>query len=399
MKHSHRFCVVGLLALMILCGCRRHEAEPPPIAVQVATLKREPIVSETRFSATVRERHRIELSFKVPGTLAEVLQLSGPDGTMHDVHEGDAVTADADHPLARLDDSDYKRRMTTAQDRLAQVEAKERSAMAAVTAIRANFERIAGLRERGSVAQQAYDDVLAKRDSADAELDAVRREVSGASVALQQAEDDWKHCSLTSPIADAIVSRKYTETGERVAAGQPVFEIMDLSQVRVAFGVPDTQLERFQLGQNVKVMADAIRGELFTGRVTKVLPAADLKTRTFEVEVTIDAPKLLRPGMVVTIIIGRRETVVLVPMTAIQRGEGPNDLTVYTVADENGQKIARKRRVVLDGVYDNRIRLIEGEGSEVAAGDPIVVAGTFRLIDGQPVRVLDVEEAVLKIGY
>lgn len=398
-ERSWRVGLIGGLILTVLGGCHRREAAPPPIAVQVATLKREPIVSETRFSATVRERHRVELSFKVPGTVAELLQVNGPDGKPHDLHEGDAVTSDADHPLARLDDSDYKRRMTAAQDRLAQVQAKERAALAAVTALRANFERIEGLRERGSVAQQAYDDILAKRDSAEAELDAARREISAASVALQQAQDDWGQCSLTTPIPDAIVSRKFIETGERVAAGQPVFEIMDLSQVRVAFGVPDTQLEQFQLGQSVTVMADAIHGEHFTGRVTKILPAADLKTRTFEVEVTIDAPKLLRPGMVVTIIIGRRETVVLVPMTAIQRGAGPDDLTVYTVVDENGQKIARKRRVTLNGVYDNRIHLIEGSGSEIGVGDPIVTAGTFRLTDGQPVRVLDAEEAVLKIGY
>lgn len=401
MKSRERFwtaAMIGIALAVAVGGC--HRREPPPlVAVQVAKLKREPIVSETRFSATVRERHRVELSFKVPGTVAELLQVDGPDGKPHDLHEGDTITSDVNHPLARLDDSDYKRRMTTAQDRLAQVQAKQRAATASVTALRANFERIKGLRERGSVAQQSYDDMLARRDAAEAELDAVRREASGASVALQQAEDDWRHCSLTAPIAEATISRKFIERGERVAAGQPVFEIMDLSQVRVAFGVPDTQLSHFQLGQTVTVIADAARGEQFIGHVTKVLPAADLRTRTFEVEVTIDAPKSLRPGMVVTLIVGRRETVVLVPMTAIQRGATADELAVYTIVDENGQPTARKRRVKLDGVYDNRIRLIEGDGSEVRVGDSIVVTGTFRLTDGQPVRVLDVQEAALKIGY
>ena len=51
--------VSGGLFVVLCGGCRRHEAEsPPPIAVQVATLKREPIVLETRFRATVRERQR-----------------------------------------------------------------------------------------------------------------------------------------------------------------------------------------------------------------------------------------------------------------------------------------------------------------------------------------------------
>ena len=57
----------------------------------------------------------------------------------------------------------------------------------------------------------------------------------------------------------------------------PVFEVMDLSRMRVAFGVPDTRIGQFQLGQRVTVMADAFRGEHFVGQITKVSPAADLQ--------------------------------------------------------------------------------------------------------------------------
>jgi len=386
--------------LLVLCGgCHRREiAAPPPIAVQVVSLKREPISSETRFSATVRERQRISLSFKVPGTVASLLQVKGPDGKPHDVHEGDAVTSQADRPLATLDDSDYKRRMSAAQDQLAQVEAKQRAVLAAVIALRANFQRMKALRQSGSVAQQTYDDVLAKRDSTEAELDAARREAGSATVALQQAVDDWEHCSLRLPIPKAVVSRKFVEKGERVPAGQPVFEIMDLSRMRVAFGVPDTRIGQFQLGQRVTVMADAFRGEHFVGEITKIFPAADLKTRSFELEVTIDDPQKLKPGMVVTIVVGQQEEIVLVPMTAVQRGATVDDLTVFAVVDENGRPTARRRPVQLDGVYDNRIRLVEGSGSKVGAGDAIVVTGTFRLVDGQPVRVHDVPRPVIRIG-
>ena len=169
--------LVGGSLFLALCGGCRHEVDPPSsIAVQVANLKREPILSETRFSATVRERQRIALSFKVPGTVAALLQVKGPDGTLHDLQEGDAVTSQADRPLATLDDSDYKRRMSAARDQLAQVEAKQRAALAEVTALRATFQRIKELRKSGSVAQQTYDETLAKRDAAEAELEAARRE-------------------------------------------------------------------------------------------------------------------------------------------------------------------------------------------------------------------------------
>jgi multidrug efflux system membrane fusion protein len=387
-----RCVAIGGLTLLMIVGCRHREDVSLPVAVQATTLRRESIVSETRFSATVRERQRIELSFKVPGTVASLMQTKGIDGQQRDIHEGDVVKAAPDHPLAQLDDSDYKRRVASATDRLAGVRAKERAMAATVTAVRATFERIKGLRERGSVAQQMYDDTLAKRDSAEAELDAVQREISGARVALQQAEDDLKHCSLVLPIPMAVISRKSIEQGERVPAGQPVIEIMDLSRMRVAFGVSDKLIGRFGIGRSVAVTADAFPGEHFSGQVTKVLPAADLRTRTFEVEVTIDEPKGLKPGMIVTIIVGKREDVVLIPMTAVQRGAAADDFTVFVVVDENGQSVARKRSVKLDGVYDNRVRLVESPSSEVKVGDTIVSGGAFRISDGQRIRVLDVPD-------
>jgi len=390
---------LGFFAMMLLAVacCGRHEVPPAlPVAVHGAALKREPIASETRFSATVRERQRIELSFKVPGTIAGLLQVQGNDGQPRDVHEGDVITAD--QPLARLDDGDYRRRVAVAEERLAEAKAKERAVMASVTVARATFERIKALRESQSVSQQNYDDALAKKDSAEAELEATRREIRAAQVGLEQAQDDLKNCELRFSLPRAIVSRKSIERNERVQGGQPVFQIMDLSHVRVAFGVPDTKVGQFEFGQKVAVMADAFPNEPFVGEVTRILPAADLKTRTFEIEVTIHEPKGLRPGMVVTIIVGQHEEKILLPMTAIQRGATPEELIVYAVIDEKGQNVARKRRVKLGGIYDNRIQLIEGAPSEVGLGDVIVVTGAFRLIDGQLVRLLDIPEPMLRVG-
>ena len=76
--------VTGIAVLAAVLGCRRADVAPP-VAVRVAELKREPIVSAVRFGATVREQQRIELSFKVPGTVADLLQVGGPDGKPRNV--------------------------------------------------------------------------------------------------------------------------------------------------------------------------------------------------------------------------------------------------------------------------------------------------------------------------
>ena len=126
--------------------------------------------------------------------------------------------------------------------------------------------------------------------------------------------------------------------------------------------------------------------------MTKIYPAADAKTRTFEIEVCIDQPRGLKPGMVVTILGGCEESMVLLPMTSVQRGNRPDEFVVYAVSQEPGHPTARRRRVQWDGVYDNRLRLVDGPASEVRVGDTVVVSGAVRLSDGQAVRVQGEQE-------
>jgi len=102
--------------------------------------------------------------------------------------------------------------------------------------------------------------------------------------------------------------------------------------------------------------------------------------------------------MVVTLSTGREQSLILLPMTAIGRGETPDETTVFTVVEEGGRKVVHRRRVELGGVYDNRIRLIEGGRSQPGEGDVIVTTGSFRLIEGQEVRVLESRDPALRIG-
>ena len=111
---------------------------------------------------------------------------------------------------------------------------------------------------------------------------------------------------------------------------------------------------------------------------------------------TIDEPEGLRPGMVVTILVGQRGRAGAAADDGHPAGRTAEDDSPSTRSStRTASKVARKRRVKLDGVYDNRIRLVEGErAARSGTGDVIVVTGAFRLTDGQAVRVLEVPEPV-----
>ncbi len=106
----------------------------------------------------------------------------------------------------------------------------------------------------------------------------------------------------------------------------------------------------------------------------------------------IDEPRGLKPGMVVTIIAGREQELRLVPMAAIQQGTAQEELVTYVVVEEDGRQVARRRRVQLGAIYDNRIEIALSPATEVHDGDAIVASGAARLTDGQEVRVLGPEE-------
>src|SRR5208283_3912869 len=114
------------------------------------------------------------------------------------------------------------------------------------------------------------------------------------------AQDRLGDCFLKVPINDAIVVAKKVEPGERVAAYQSVFTIMDVTRVHVEFRVPDILLgdqsqrtfsPKVSANDNLDVFVEALGWEKFKGLVTKIAPAADPATRTFLIEVTLDNPR------------------------------------------------------------------------------------------------------------
>ena len=52
-----------------------------PIAVQVTTVTPQMFTTEMRYSATVKELQKVDLSFKVAGTVQELYQVSEAEST------------------------------------------------------------------------------------------------------------------------------------------------------------------------------------------------------------------------------------------------------------------------------------------------------------------------------
>jgi multidrug efflux system membrane fusion protein len=334
---------------------------------------------------------KVDLSFKVAGTVQHLHQVddAGSDA-LRDVQVGDEV-----HPgtvLARLDEADYRRKWHAACEKLAKAESQLVAAKADADLAAKDLSRCRELSTKGAETQVNLDAAERRRITTEAAVVSTERDVEAARIEQQQAQDDLDNCALVvPPLGRAYVAEKYVERNERVAPARSAFLLIDVSKVRVAFGVPDLLVGSLEPGDEVPVVADSLGDQQFVGRVSKISPAADLRTRTFLVEVTVDEPGELKPGMIVTTRLGQRRQGLLVPMTAIQRGRTQPGFVLYKVASRADSTLVRECPVQLDGVYDNQIHIQSGAASEIAEGDAVVAVGAWRLCDGQTVRVITQE--------
>jgi multidrug efflux system membrane fusion protein len=393
------FCLglAGCLLLPAAAGCKKTAEVHAAVPVRVKVLAPEEINVSARFSGSVEPLQTTQLAFKLGGT---VQSLYRPAGVDRDVQVGDVLAKGT--VIAELDEGDLRRAKASAEARVAQLEAR-------VATAKDNLEIATRILQRfnntsGSVSEVARDDAASKRVAAAGELEGAEHALADARVQLDQANDNYANRQLIVPFDHATVAEKHIEPGERKAAHELAFRLIDISTVHVNFGVPDTMIgnpavissvERVILGQKLPVTADAFEGRTLTGTITKIAPQADAQTRTFLTQLTLTnqetAPgqPMLRPGMIVTVRVGAEKdrNVILLPMAAIHRGRAPDELVVYEVASgDGGIDAVRQRKVALGGIYNNQVEVLP-DVSEVRAGSKVVVSTAERLTDGISVRL------------
>ncbi|MDF3129445.1 efflux RND transporter periplasmic adaptor subunit [Kiritimatiellaeota bacterium B1221] len=102
---------------------------------------------------------------------------------------------------------------------------------------------------------------------------------------------------LRAPVG-GIVTEKQVEEGSYVTTGQPLFRIVDLSQLWLNMDAYESDLTWLRYGQDVAFSVEAFPGESFHGRISFIHPEVDQKTRTVAVRVNVPNPEgKLKPGM------------------------------------------------------------------------------------------------------
>lgn len=189
---------------------------------------------------------------------------------------------------------------------------------------------------------------------------------------------------VKSPIEGTVI-RYYVDIGDSVIPQEPmpqepVVNIAYMDKVKIVVNVGEKDITKLRKGEKVRVSVDAYPEENFLGRVVKVAPAVDLRSRKLKVELEIEnKDHRLKPGMFadVEIIYNEHSNVLVVPRISVLEKEGRTIL--FTVEDDRA-----KLREVKTGISDEeKIEIVEG----LSEGESVVIEGNYGLIDGAKVEV------------
>lgn len=279
-----------------------------------------------------------------------------------DRNEGDRIKKGT--AVVILDDAEYKLRVLEAKGQLQKAEAaNERAAL--------NLARIERLHGEGVVSNETLENSHLEKKSAAAEENLRKAE-------LGRAERNLSLCRVTAPFTGYLAAKK-VDVGERVAAGDPLFEMVDLDHIEVTAEVADTMAPRLAQDQPVKITVDGFPGQSFPGALVGLSPKADATTRSFLVKVALDNPKgAIKAGMVARaeLALSKAEPVLMIPKDAVV-WSGPQAV-VFIPNDKGAVRSVKVTLGLQKGV------LVEAQG-EIIEGSTVVVTGNEILRDGDTV--------------
>lgn len=177
--------------------------------------------------------------------------------------------------------------------------------------------------------------------------------------------------TITAPTSGAVTMLG-VRPGMSVSSGQTLAEITGLNPIWLEAAVPEIQAGDVRIGQTIRAELTAFPGEMFSGRITSILPSARGDSRTLTVRAELPNLNLkLRPGMYAKVsLVPERSEAVLIPSEAVIR-TGKRTL-VMLAQGEGGYRPAEIR---IGREAGGQTEILAG----LAPGEKVVTSGQFLL--------------------
>jgi multidrug efflux system membrane fusion protein len=235
-----------------------------------------------------------------------------------------------------------------------------------------------------------YRELLTERVISPAEFDrhetayiTARERVATLIAQLSQATNQLHYTDLLAD-RDGVVTAVEVETGQVVAAGQPVVKLARLDEKEIHIDIPEQRVAGIELHQKVRVTLWASGDRQITARIREIAAAADPASRTYRVKATLlEGQEEARLGKTATVWIPLTTPPrIAVPLSAVFTPQNEPGRPRVWLVDEEASTV-RSVPVQLGESLDGERIVVVG----VVPGQLVVSAGVQRLAEGRAVRV------------
>ena len=394
-------------------------AEEPAIVITTArTEAREvPAVVQTTGSLVADETSNV-----APKVAGKVVNVS--------VNVGDFVGQGS--VIARIDDSDARRRLVAAEAGVKQAVASVRQAearlglgpngsfnassipevrsananyeqaLAELRQAEANEQRYRDLVQSGDTAMITYEQYRTARDTAraranaskeqlDAQINAAKQNnqaIASAEAAVEAARTnvDIARQQVTDTVVRApfsgFVTTRDVAVGEFVSSADVIATIIRSNPIKIQMQVAESDVPTIIVGRGVSIQVDAYRDRRFAGSVSAINPSVDQASRSFVVEARIENnDNSLRPGMFATARINREggSTGIFVPKSAVYNHVPTGSYRAFVIVDG----LAKLRTIQLGPEEGDSYQILSG----LNADEVVATSNLDQLYEGAKVAV------------
>ncbi len=310
------------------------------VAVRVDTVKRQILNLDFNANGTFEPNREINFSAEKAGRVVNVF-----------VDEGDYVKAGQTLATVRTD----------------QLSVDLQNNEANLANAQKDLERYENAFQTGGVTQQQLDQAKLALENAQARLNVSRINIGDANIRSS---------------INGIVNKRYIEPGAVLAAATQMFNIVDVSKLKLKVTVNENQVATLKVGDNVKITASVFPNESFTGKITFIAPKADNSLNfPLEIEVANNPNNQLKAGMYGTAVFAmpKAQSLIAIPRSAFVGGISSNEVFI---AENNST--ARLHKVVAGRVVGDKVEVLNG----LNEGDLVISSGQVNLTDGSKIQVI-----------
>ena len=229
--------------------------------------------------------------------------------------------------------------------------------------------------------KQRYENAFKTGGVTQQQLDHAKLALENAEPRVSQARIRVRDANVRSSI-NGIVNKRYIEPGAYVSPGTQLFELVDVSKLKLAVTVNESQVARLKVGDKVSVKASVFPDKTFGGTVTFIAPKSDASLNfPVEIEVAHNPGNQLRAGMYGSAVFNfeNNAPVLTVPRTAFVGSVNSNQIFVADSANT-----AKLRQVVAGRVVGDQVEILDG----LKEGENVIISGQINLSEGSKISVI-----------